>query len=90
MCLSKSKSANQTTRKIKQVRKKSKVKQMAEFRGKISNKITKYFYQVPSEKVCIKTSENIHSITVEDQDWVGVGASVAEDWAGVQENGVSV
>ena len=98
LCLSKSKSANQTTRKIKQVRKKSKVKQTTEFRGKISNKITKYFYQVPSEKVCVTTSENIHSVAVQDhssssnqdRDWVGVGASGAEDWAGVQENGVSV
>ena len=101
LCLSKSKSANQKQPKIKQVpvtkkndgilsKKKSKTKQTAKFQGEISNKITKYFYQVPSEKVCIKTSENIHSIAVEDQDWVGVGASVAEDWAGVQENGVSV
>ena len=63
------------------------------------NKITKYFYQVPCKKVCINAcSEKILSKAVEDRrlngdqdrDRVGVGASVAKDWAGVQENGVVV
>ena len=70
-------------------RKKSKNRQTTEFRGKMVNKITKYFNQVQSQKVGNRSiAANDPSLNCnEDQDGGGGWTGVAKEGVGVQETG---